>query len=343
MPEKASNDSEQIPNDSGNYTHLAVVGIGCAAVGGYYLYRRYKRKQKKKKPEPICGTYGAGTAVFMDRNHNHLSQDGPQESRQEEGRQEGCKQEGGHEEGRQQEGRQEVSQKETSDPKKKIEKTCQNQCSRDQYLAILKETISAMEISIRNLAHKEKKFKKQGIDEDTIAKKLNATYIEYVDGARKRALEKHNTTEKQVLIASNKYVDDEILGQTKKIEKIQAALKGEPIELTADQLAIIPDNFTIDRLMELFQELFERIATAHQETQEEVKRQLANSSDGEYNQLCNTINANKTLEIRTDLFAKYNITENILDVAMQKYMHEPRLQKKMMTLQKKQQQTYMGT
>jgi len=341
MPEKASSDSEQTSNDGGNYARLAVIGIGCVAAS-YYLYQHYKGKHKKK-PASIVGSYGSGTAVHMDRGHNRLSEDRLQESRQEEGRQEGCKQEGCHEEGRQQEGRQEISRKETSEPKKKIETTCQNQCSRDQYLAILKETISAMEISIRNLAHKEKKFKKDGIDPDTIAKKLNATYIEYVEAARKRALEKHNTTEEQVFIASNKYVDEEILAQTKKIEKIQAALRGEPIELTADQLAIIPDNFTIDRLMELFQELFERIAAAHQETQEEVKRQLANSSDGEYNQLCNTINANKTLEIRTDIFAKYNITENILDVAMQKYMHEPRLQKKMMTLQKKQQQTYMGT
>lgn len=339
MPNKVSNDRRTWSNE------LIYSGVLMAALGGMFLvYQHYKKKNKKKnKAASLCTTYDSRDAALSDPSESQYKirqehqqekdcQIGQQEKDRQpvEGRQEGQQEkEGRTEEGRQ-EGRQEGQQK--------VEEVREQQCSRDQYLAILKETINAMENSIRVLASKEDKLRKENTPDKTISEILNNDYKKEVYEARKISLEKHKTTEEQFLLAADKYNDEEIIEQRTKIEKIECALKGEPIPLPPDKIAMIPKEFTLDVLITLFEELFGRISTSHRETMEEVKRQLANSPEEEIQTLCNTRNVKKDLEIRTDIFKKYKIDEKVLDLAMQRYMHEPRLQETMMALQNKQQQ-----
>lgn len=344
MPNKVSNDRRRWSNE------LIYSGVLMAALGGMFLvYQHYKKKEKKKnKAASLCTTYGSRDSALSDLSESqyknrqeHQQEKDRQAGKQEEGQQQG--QQGQQEVDRQtgEEGRQEGQQGQ-QEGHQKVAEVCEQQCSRDQYLAILKETISAMEHSIRVLATKEDKLRKENTPDTTISEILNSDYKKEVYEARKISLEKHKTTEEQFLLAADKYNDEEIMEQRHKIEKIECALKGEPIPLPPDKIAMIPKEFTLDVLITLFEELFGRISASHRETMEEVKRQLGNSPEEEIQTLCNTRNAKKDLETRTDIFKKFKIDEKVLDLAMQRYMHEPRLQETMMALQNKQQQLNKG-
>jgi len=206
-------------------------------------------------------------------------------------------------------------------------------CSREQYLQVLKDQVQTIEETIKNLAFEEENLRSRNEPHDKIMEKLNKSYHSIVSKAMKQSFKRNKTTDESYRLADEKYNDNEIMEYRSKKQKIEAALRGDQIELTEEQLAQIPKHFTIEKIIELFKEFGSQLRESHNRTMKEIEVKLGNNNTEEFKQMCTSKNLIEDEKIRTNIFKKYKIEEKILDLAMQRHMHDPRLQQTMVEIQ----------
>merc|ERR1712150_4954 len=142
---------------------------------------------------------------------------------------------------------------------------------------------------------------------------------------------KNKTSEEHCTRALQRYMNNE---EVKKvciqIERINKALHCTP--LTENELSKIPESFTIDQLVEMMKEIQKKTTDAQRQFMIEA-RQNPNS----VNQSVNLQYQAKLMNLQKSIFDKYDVTEEIITLAMQKYGNEPKLQAAMMKMQQEQQ------
>merc|ERR1719397_830542 len=191
-----------------------------------------------------------------------------------------------------------------------------------------------MEDTIKDLAYEEENLRSHNEPNEKIMEKLNKRYSSAVKKAIEQSFKRNKITDESCRLAGDLYNDNEIMEYRSKIRKIEAALRGDEITLTEEQLAKIPEHFTIEKIIELFREFGSQLRESHNRTMKEIEVKLGNSNTEEFKQRCTQKNRIEDEKIRTNIFKKYKIEEKILDLAMQRHMHDPRLQQTMLDIQR---------
>merc|ERR1712130_951441 len=160
----------------------------------------------------------------------------------------------------------------TTSPKQSEEK------DKAKLLLILSEIYEGITAAIQQLASDER-LREPGVSEEANTEKVKKYYESAVEKRRSQILEKHNTTDDQISEALNMYMhDQEVTKVCVQIERINKAFHFKEQPLTKDELSLIPENFTVDMLIELITEMGKKISEAERQMMIEARTQSLNSN-----------------------------------------------------------------
>jgi len=193
--------------------------------------------------------------------------------------------------------------------------------SKETLLSILNETSQQMTMIIQRLAMDES-LAQPGVSQEVTLAKVKTIYDQRVEQMRKAVFAKYNVTEEETTQTLQKYSNDEEVSKVCiQIERINKQLNQEP--LTESELASIPASLTVDRLIEMMSEMGQKMNQARQEFMEQARFQSNANSDG---QSMENKFQEKMTHTQNIIFGKYEVNEDIVSLAMQKYSNDPKLQ-----------------
>lgn len=203
--------------------------------------------------------------------------------------------------------------------------------SKNKLILILKELYQGMTITIQQLSQ-DPKFQQQGIPEEEMAKNLQKYFKIRVGQMRKVLYTENKTTDEEFNQTLEKYKEDkEISKLCVRIAKVNKALQIKQDPLTEAELAQIPEGLTVERLIEMMQEMDSSMYKMQMELMLMQEAQTTPPSSL-FRQQCQQ----KVMDLQSSIFAKYEVDEDITTLAMQKYSMDPKLQNAIMELQQRQ-------
>lgn len=211
--------------------------------------------------------------------------------------------------------------------------------SREKLIRLLNEWAQGTQTIINHLATEEQRLSEKNLEETQIMESLHTYYEQEIENMKINSLKKYNMTSSECSQSLEMYKNDsEVLILYTRIEQINATLMGTPASLTKSQLALIPESLTIDRLIELCSELVK----VRQCSILEAQMNFDSSHETTLSTLVGKIYQEKISELKRNFFEKFGITEEILDLALQKYLHHPKLQNALVNFPKSQENDYQN-
>lgn len=202
-------------------------------------------------------------------------------------------------------------------------------CDKETCIKVLEDEFVGVKTAIMEVNKLHEELQKKNQSEDEIAQILSDKYHSLTHATRQKSITKHNTSHESMQQSVETYKNDPKIQEiTQKITELNAYLSGASPELDEHQLSKIPDNLTLDKLIELFAEMMACMVSARKKAIEEIKTEL-NLRDSESlpRDKVDVLDSEKFRKSKEELFSKYLdmdmvINEEIIEYATKKYMHE---------------------
>jgi len=214
--------------------------------------------------------------------------------------------------------------------------------SRENLIALFSEMIEEMSHIIYRLQTNVSVMQSQGASEEELQKFFQAQYTAEIERTHNKLLLKYKTTEEAADAAAKVYEHDpQFVKLMQQLDKMQRALQGE--QPSDSQLARIPSWLDLDNVILIFGDVMKTVTSSILAAMEHVyKKHEGKVYPNKEIMLETEIQAFYRTDIeekKGKLFSKYNIDEELFDLALTKYSTSEKLSKKIEEFQLKQKRT----
>lgn len=219
------------------------------------------------------------------------------------------------------------------------------ECSRDTLVAFFRDMLRGMESTIYSLGEYQQQLMTRTMTPDEEAEShqfISRMYGEKMAQVQQAAFRLHNTNERALEEASKKYKNDpEFCLIVSKMEDLNKALIDQQAPPDPALLAKLPASLTVQRLIEVFKEISAAMSQAmikvNGEFMKTFKEKGASNAQGAAFESALEKEVSKARDV---VLKKYEITGEIMEIAMSKYMKDQDLANAVIQVHKEQKEMF---
>jgi len=209
--------------------------------------------------------------------------------------------------------------------------------SKEDLLAIFEAIIQQMSQIVIQLAKIEQKVRQESatagkeIPEESLGAYLMNQFEEAMKAIESQVYKKYKTNEEEVQVATEYYSDDkEVQAVVSKLKQLFRVITGQQEQM--EPTMAVPDDLTVEKMIEIMEETMEAMNVAMEETCEEIKEEDYPAGQ-EFQVAINQAYVKKADEVTQKIHDKHGISRELLQSAMLKYQSDAAFITKMQELQ----------